>query len=345
MSALRRLARFVPEPGMGANKWIDPEKERREMSDRPSEIIRDAKNFSRSVELAKEQYRRDYGVDIAVVDDSDLYGFAASALRIGEVYMSDVKSMVANVLKKKGRYKIRRLDMVDHGNKLWFQVGKDSVGLHRQLNDEQKKMVKDLSEVTPEFLKLRPEFEHWGFVHLQHCHIGLNKDLIVAVAKLLNVSIYAGTDYHRAAIRRQDGDYMRADPNGAYYQTGRPDQDSHMTYIGMRPEDPAITGSREELSVSFRYSAHEDYPPPTDYYLENILAEAAKAKYSRKRDRIAVTLMTDFSKGVPSKSNLARELYARLSKRVRGDRLSMMFNTNLNSSTRAALLGVLLGKL
>jgi hypothetical protein len=70
----------------------------------------------RKQEAAEVAYRRKYGVDIAVVDDSDTMGFAASALRTGEVYMSDVKSMVDNVLKTRGSYRIGRLDIIDHGN-------------------------------------------------------------------------------------------------------------------------------------------------------------------------------------------------------------------------------------
>jgi hypothetical protein len=38
-------------------------------------------------------------VEIIVVDDSDIVGWLASATRIGEVYMSNVGSMVNNILR------------------------------------------------------------------------------------------------------------------------------------------------------------------------------------------------------------------------------------------------------
>jgi hypothetical protein len=301
----------------------------------------------RKQQAAEEAYRRKYGVDIAVVDDSDTLGFAASALRTGEVYMSDLKSMVQNVLKKKGSYKIRRLDVIDHGSPNWFQIGKDRIGLHRQLTEEtiKKYKVYDVSQVAPDLLKLQPAFEHWGFVHLQHCHVGQNKDLMVEVAKLLNVSIYAGTDYHRPAIRRQDGDYMRADPNGAYYKVGRPDQDTHMTYIGMRPDEKMPAPTAEPLSMKSSSVAYEQYPPPTDYYLQNLFAEAVKSSHFRDRERIFLSLMRDFTKGVQNKSQLARQLYGRFSKRVPTDRISVMFHSTLNPPARTALLEVLRAKL
>jgi hypothetical protein len=300
----------------------------------------------RKQEAAREEYRRKYGVDIAVVDDSDTMGFAASALRTGEVYMSDLKSMVANVLKKKGNYKIRRLDIIDHGNPDWFQIGKDRIGLQRQLSLEviKKYKVYDLWDIAPELSKLRPAFEHWGFVHLQHCKIGQNKELMVELSKLLNVSIYAGTDYHRPVIRRQDGDYMRADPNGAYYKVGRPDQETHMTYIGMRPEEKLEITTTEPLGMKSSSVAYEQYPPPTDYYLQNILTKAARCM-SRDRDRIALALMRDFSKGVRNRSELARNLYGRLSTRVPTDRISVLFHSTLNPPARTALLEILKGKL
>lgn len=301
----------------------------------------------RKQQAAEEAYRRKYGVDIAVIDDSDTLGFASSALRTGEVYMSDLKSMVDNVLKKKGSYKIRRLDIIDHGSPYWFQIGKDRIGLHRQLNKDSiiKYKVYDLSDVASLLLKLRPAFEHWGFVHLQHCHIGQNKDLMVEVSKMLNVSIYAGTKKHRPAIRRQDGDYMRADPNGAYYKVGRPDQDTHMTYIGMRPEEKLPAPTPEPVSMKSSSVAYETYPPPTDYYLHNLFAEAVKSSHPRDRERIFLALSRDFTKGVQSKSRLARELYNRFSKRVPTDKISVMFYSTMDPPARTALIEILMSKL
>lgn len=138
---------------------------------------------------------------------------------------------------------------------------------------------------------------------------------------------------------------MRADPNGAYYKVGRPDQDTHMTYIGMRPEEKLPAPTAEPVSMKSSSVAYEEYPPPTDYYLQNLFTEAVKSSHSRDRDRISLALMRDFSKGVRSKSQLARELYARFSKRVPTDRISVLFHSTLNPPARTALLEVLKSKL
>ncbi|MGH6928929.1 MAG: hypothetical protein ACREEV_11470, partial [Dongiaceae bacterium] len=60
--------------------------------------------------------------------------------------MHDVKSMVGNVLKKRGKYEIRRLDILDHGNDYSFQIGSDWIS------------PKTLSKFEPELSKLRGQF-------------------------------------------------------------------------------------------------------------------------------------------------------------------------------------------
>lgn len=199
--------------------------------------------------LLDAHYRR-YGIDIAVIDDSDFVGFAASATRIDEVYMHDVKSMVANVLNKKGKYEIRRLDILDHGNDYSFQIGDDWIS------------PKTLAKFQPELSKLRGQFSTHGFVHLQHCDIGMNKELLAALAKIWDVSVYAGTGSHNPVYRFNTGKYVRADPNGWVRPAGRPDQDSYWTYIGMRDSDPPIfTAPEEEVSMSYQQVAYETVPP------------------------------------------------------------------------------------
>jgi hypothetical protein len=295
----------------------------------------------------KEKYFRENGVDIAVIDDSDALGFAASATRIEEVYMSDIKSMVSNVLKVKSSYKIRRLDIIDHGNPYWVEFGKDKVGLKSELVESLKKHISDITDVASELSKLTPHFENNGFVHLQHCSIGQNRQLMVAFAKLWNVPVYAGTSYHRPVIRRQDGTYMRADPNGAYYPGGRPDEDMHAAYVGMRAgeESELFRGSGETLSTKFSSSAKEAYPEPSDYYLTNLLSAISASKNSSIYDRHALQLVSDFSKGLQNKSPRAQNLYARLAQRKAGDKVSNLFHQHLKPVTRAALIGILHSKL
>jgi hypothetical protein len=57
------------------------------------------------------------GLEITVIDDRDHVGWFASATRLGELYMTDVASMVSNVLTRAGASNIDRLNILDHGNK------------------------------------------------------------------------------------------------------------------------------------------------------------------------------------------------------------------------------------
>jgi hypothetical protein len=113
------------------------------------------------------------GEEITVIDDSDVVGWAASVTRIGEVYMSSVKTMVANVQKEIRNKKISRLNILDHGNSQGIQIGNDWI------------TVKTLNLYVPELKKLKPHFERKGIVHLQHCNVGQNRTLLLSLAKLL----------------------------------------------------------------------------------------------------------------------------------------------------------------
>ena len=279
-----------------------------------------------------KQYRAE-GIDIAVIDDSGLYGTLSSALWTNEVYMKNVKDMVANVLKKKGPYKIRRLDVIDHGNVRTFQIGGDWIGLE------------NLNKFEGELSKLTGQFTAGGFVHLQHCDIGMNRPLLAALAKLWNVSVYAGEGSHRATIRYQSGKYVRADPNGKVYYDGRPNQDTYQNYIGMWGEEAPMSGSREEVSTSFRNSSQDSYPEPNDEYLIRTLGRRYAANDVAGPAARAKELTRDFQRGVPPKSPLARTLHARLESRKKGDKLSMYFHDHLSTATRTKLLGILKNKL
>src|SRR5688572_28696178 len=111
-------------------------------------------------------------MEITVIDDSDHVGWAASATRIGEIYMTDVASMVKNVLAEAGSNKISRLNILDHGNDTSFQIGTDWISLH------------SLPSFESELSKLNGHFTASGFVHLQHCEIGQNAPLLTKLAKI-----------------------------------------------------------------------------------------------------------------------------------------------------------------
>jgi hypothetical protein len=193
--------------------------------------------------------RRVHGINITVIDDSSITGFVSAATRIDEIYMTDVRSMVANVLRKKGAYLIRRLNILDHGNEKTFKIGSDWIG------------TETLGNFRPELLKLRGQFAPGGFVHLQHCSIGQNICLLVQLAQLWDVTVYAGTGSHNPIYRWQFGHYRRVDPNGAVYFDGRPNEDTYTTYLGMHGYDAIDFQSPEEVGMRSSSVAHVEAPP------------------------------------------------------------------------------------
>jgi len=110
-----------------------------------------------------------------VVDDSDIVGWAAAATRVGEVYMSDVPSMVVSVKRAAGQKPIKRLNILDHGNAEGVEIGEDWVD------------VSTFSNFESYFLLLRGRFAQGGFVHLQHCQVGSNHALLTMFAKAFGV--------------------------------------------------------------------------------------------------------------------------------------------------------------
>ncbi|HKO52173.1 MAG TPA: DUF4347 domain-containing protein [Polyangiaceae bacterium] len=150
---------------------------------------------------------------ITVIDDSDYVGWSASALRENEIYMVNVPSMVANVIAALRIYsrvctptvqynKISRLNILDHGNEEGIELGQDWV------------TMRTLPRYEASLRQLRGRLEAGGFVHVQHCHAGKNRGLLVALARLWGAAVYAGTGYHNPIYRINYGEYVRAEPNG-----------------------------------------------------------------------------------------------------------------------------------
>ncbi len=149
--------------------------------------------------------------EITVIDGSDVVGWAAGATRVGEVYMSDVDSMVENVLERLQQGKITRLNILDHGNSNTIQIGNDRIG------------TGNLSNYAEQLGWLNGRFASGGFVHIQHCEAGQNKDLICGLAEIFGVPVYAGTGAHNPVYRFNFGDYVKCDPDGTFYpDAGRP---------------------------------------------------------------------------------------------------------------------------
>ena len=60
-------------------------------------------------------------------------------------------------------------------------------------------------------------------MHLQHCDVGQNRTLLLRVAQVFGVSVYAATGKYNPVLRFTWGDYVRADPDGTFHtDVGRP---------------------------------------------------------------------------------------------------------------------------
>ena len=150
-------------------------------------------------------------IEVSVIDDSDLIGWIAGLTRIGEVYMTNVQTMVDNVLTEIGQRNMSRLNILDHGNENRIQIGNDRI------------TPANVGIYTPNLQRLQGHFSANGFVHLQHCDIGQNQALICALAAAFGVPVYAGTGKEKMLFRFNTGDYVRCDPNGTFDpDVGRP---------------------------------------------------------------------------------------------------------------------------
>ena len=144
-------------------------------------------------------------LEIAVIDDSDIVGWMASVTRLNELYMRDVRSMVAVVKQRCASIAgatIRRLDVLDHGNPNGIEIGSDWI------------TMKTVGPFDGLFRQLAPLFAATGFVHLQHCRAGQNHALLGHLSTLFGVPVYAGTGAHNPVYRFNSGKYERCVPSG-----------------------------------------------------------------------------------------------------------------------------------
>ena len=142
-------------------------------------------------------------MEITVINGNHFAGWLAGAVRIGEVYMSSVDTMVTNVLNKVGSNGlIERLNIVDHGTKHNMDIGKDVL------------TAKNLAEYETTLAKLAPKFSGEGFVHLQHCEIGNDLILLKGLAKIFKVPVYAGLGDHNSTLRFNNDLYVVCFPGG-----------------------------------------------------------------------------------------------------------------------------------
>lgn len=115
-------------------------------------------------------------IELTVINDSHVVGYLASAVREGEIYMSDVRSMVDNVLSAlrgprrtcsastpEFTNRLSRLNILDHGNPSGIYIGADWID------------ATTLPRFAPALGRLAGRFSPTGFVHVQHCQIGRNR--------------------------------------------------------------------------------------------------------------------------------------------------------------------------
>ncbi|MCH2201845.1 MAG: DUF4347 domain-containing protein [Fuerstiella sp.] len=146
-------------------------------------------------------------MEITVIDNSDWVGMVVAASRIGEVTMTNVASMVRNVLNRANGRSISRLNIVDHGNSQSFQIGNDRIS------------QQTLGRFRPTLARLNSHFTATGFVHLQHCRIGNNQSLLLELSRIWGVPVYAGTGDHNSLYRFNFGEYVRCEPQAVACQT------------------------------------------------------------------------------------------------------------------------------
>jgi len=127
--------------------------------------------------------------DITVIDLSETVGRLAGLFRLGELDMSDVKSMVAAVLARvlQTQTDIRGLRILDHGNATGCEFGTDFV------------TTANFFSFYNAFSQLRGAFcPYNGFAQMQHCLAGRNTALLLKFAQLWKVPVYGGLWYTNA---------------------------------------------------------------------------------------------------------------------------------------------------
>jgi hypothetical protein len=162
----------------------------------PSPALRDAGEQSRAQESEPAK-----ALDVEVVNP-ELW--LASWLRIGEAHITDVASMVKNVLaaRQVAGLPIRHLKIVDRAVAAGIKIGSDVI------------TIENIESYRGKLSELRGSFSVDGWVDIQAFGAGKNQELIVMLAEIFDRPVYATTGKH----------YVRGVPNGAF-ETGavRPD--------------------------------------------------------------------------------------------------------------------------
>jgi hypothetical protein len=145
----------------------------------------------------------------------------------GDVVMTDVMSMVRNVIGFLRGRSISRLNVMDHGNEDGVEIGNDWLASRA-----------DVAAMAGTIGGLRGHFASGSFVHMQNCRSGQNKDLICALSAAFGVPVYAGTGLQNPLLGFNLGDYVRCAPGGAFNpDAGRPSTPSRPPALRPTPTE------------------------------------------------------------------------------------------------------------
>lgn len=130
----------------------------------------------------------------------------------GDVTMTDISSMVTNVIAFLGSRSMHRLNLMDHGNAAGVEIGDDWLG-----------SAADVTRHASTLGRLRSKFASGALVHLQNCHAGQNRDVMCTLAGAVGVPVYGGTGLQNPLLGFNLGDYVSCDAAGTFNpNAGRP---------------------------------------------------------------------------------------------------------------------------
>lgn len=123
------------------------------------------------------------------------------------IFITDVKQMVISVIAAADGGQIKRLNIYDHGNCSECLIGNDLINTNNFAN------------FAPHFGKLTRLFTKDAKVHLGHCEMGQNTDLMHMFALTFGVKVYAGTGLDAGAPYNFNfGEYVGVTPAGTVFK-------------------------------------------------------------------------------------------------------------------------------
>ncbi|MEO1054847.1 MAG: DUF4157 domain-containing protein [Bacteroidota bacterium] len=142
---------------------------------------------------------------VYTVDNSDTYGTISGWTLSEPVVIDSAESMVDGVLERIGDRQISYLSITDHGNPNSLSIGNDWIS------------ADNFDAYASTLGRLNGHFASGAAVHLTHCKIGSNSEVLCKLSDLWGVNVYAGTGDDRTQIRHNMGEYMQCDPQGRYF--------------------------------------------------------------------------------------------------------------------------------